>query len=66
MLATMVDKENFGILNYLKWLNFAFSRYASHILSWLFENLFFIHIAVRIFELCKSLKTTYTFSHKIT
>ena len=33
MLATMTDKESFGILDQLKWSNLAFSQYISHILN---------------------------------
>ena len=37
----------------------AFSQYISHTLSCLFEIFFFIHVTVRIFRMCESLKVTY-------
>ena len=65
MLATVVDKENFGILYHFKWSNLAFSQYISHTLicSLIYINI----ITLRIFRMLhKSVKATYVyFSHKI-
>ena len=65
MVATIVDKESFEILDHLKWSNLAFSKYISNTFSCLFESLFFIHTTLRIFRMSKLAKATYTFSHKI-
>ena len=59
--------RKFGILDYSKCENLVFSQYIPHTLCCLFQSLFFIHVTVRIFRICQSLKAscTYTFSHKI-
>ena len=49
----------------VKIVEFGFSQYILHILSCLFQCLFFIHTTLRIFRICKSLQSTYTCSHKI-
>ena len=60
ILLIIADKENVGILfSPVKMAKLDTFSITSYTLSHLFQSLFFIHITLRIFSLCKSLKATH-------